>query len=141
MRKPDWLVEIEHTADTGITVRAKTRATLFERAAWGMFFLITDLGRVRPADEEAVTVEAADAEALLVRWLSELVFRHETRGRLFCRFDVEALDETRLRARVAGEALDETRHRIRRHIKAVTYHGLTVAAEGAGFRASVIFDV
>ena len=141
MRKPEWLEEMEHTADVGISVRAGSLPKLFERAGWGLFFLITDIEQVRPAREESVTVQGTDREDLMARWLSELVFRHETRHWLFCRFKVDKIDENSVAARVAGEPIDQKRHAIHRAVKAVTYHGLAVAREGDGFRANVILDV
>ena len=77
MRKPAWLEELDHTADEGIIVQAATMPELFERAAWGMFSLIADLDTVQPVTRDTIAVEAGDVEALMVRWLSELVFQHE----------------------------------------------------------------
>jgi SHS2 domain-containing protein len=140
-RSPVWVTAIEHTADVGIAVRAPDRSTLFARAAWGMFSLIGDLADVRRVQWLPVRVEADDREALLVRWLSELNFLHQTRRELYSGFRVRRMADTWLEGEAGGEPLDETRHHDLAEIKAVTYCGLRVAREGRRWMARVIFDV
>ena len=111
---------------------------LFERAAWAMFSLLTDVGKVRPARETVVRIQGPDREALLARWLSELNFLHTTGGRLFSRFDIAELSQKTLTAQVFGEKIDPQRHPIYTEIKAVTFHGLRIAEETEGLRASVV---
>ena len=85
---PEWIEPFDHTADIGIAVRAPDLKTLFERAAWAMFSFVTDLEAVRPLQRTALSVQAPDREALLVKWLSELNFHHTTNGKVFSRFDI-----------------------------------------------------
>jgi SHS2 domain-containing protein len=107
---PAWLQAVDHTADRGIIVQAADLEELFARAAWGMFSIVTDLKTVKPAQSEKMVVTAPDREALLVRWLSELNFRHVTRHRLFCRFQIMLLSERELVAEVGGENIEPERH-------------------------------
>jgi len=130
--------EIEHTADVGIRAYGSSLNELFENAAEGMSALIADLGRVKPVGEVEVRVEADDVPTLLLRWLSELLFVHETQQYLFCKFHVE-LDGMSLRGTAAGERIDKSRHEPKLAIKAVTRHGLLVDPK-AGV-AQVIFDI
>jgi len=136
-----WLQPLDHTADSGIIVRAGDLKELFARAAWGMFAIITDLNAVEPAQSETIVVTAPDREALLVRWLSELNFQHVTRHQLFSRFDILELSDDRLVAKVSGEAIAPERHTIHTEIKAVTFHGLRVEQGEEGWRAEIIFDL
>ena len=136
-----WLEPLDHTADSGIIVRARDLKALFARAAWGMFSIITDLNAVKPARSETIAVTALDCEALLVRWLSELNFQHVTRHQLFCRFDILELSDDRLVAEVSGEAIAPERHTIHTEIKAVTFHGLRLEQGPEGWRAEIIFDL
>jgi len=138
---PEWLRYMDHTADEGIVVHAGTLPELYARAAWGMFSLIADLSGVRCRETRAVSVEAADREALMVRWLSELNIAHETSGYLFCTFDVTECSETEMQATVGGEKIDRARHVLLAEIKAVTYHMLEVRPCSQGWQASVLFDV
>ncbi len=144
--KVSWEV-LEHTADTGIVVRAKSLPALYERAAAAMFDALVDLATVEPrGDAEEVTVGAPDRETLLVAWLGELLSRAEAAGRVYGEFDVRELgpagEDWRLVARVRGEPLDPSRHRFRLEIKAVTYHLLEVRREEPdGWLARVLFDI
>ena len=140
-RPPEWLEQIDHTADVGITVRAHTLPQLFARAAWGMFSLITDVEEIRELDSEEITVIGDDREELLLRWLSDLNFRHITTHRLFGRFEILEATGRELRARVFGEKIDPARHTIYTEIKAVTYHGLVVEERDGEWQARIIFDL
>ena len=138
---PDWLEELDHTADAGIVVRAPDLVRLFERAAWGLFSVITDPERIRPRESFHVDLEAADREALLVGWLSDLNFRHVTEEKVFGKFEIAELTAERLVATVRGEPIDARRHPLHTEIKAVTYHGLAIEPEDGGWRAQIIFDL
>lgn len=130
--------EIEHTADVGIRAYGETAPALFESAAEGMFHLIADPARVHPVGEVEIRLAAEDLPSLLVAWLSELLFLHETQHLLFCRFQVEIAGRD-LHGRAWGEAIDKKRHELKLAVKAVTYHRLSVDLEKG--LAEVIFDV
>ncbi len=84
-----------------------------------------------------VRLAADDLPGLLVAWLTELLFLHETQKLLFCKFEVH-IRGTSLRAKAWGERIDKRRHELKLALKAVTYHRLSVdVAKGV---AEVIFD-
>lgn len=130
--------ELDHTADVGIRAHGTSLDELFAAAAAGMFSLVADLRKVRAVGEVEVRVKADDLEALMVRWLSELLFLHETQRLLLKEFDVR-IDGTSLEARARGETIDKKRHELKLNIKAVTYHRLRIDRK-AGL-AEVIFDI
>ena len=132
---------IDHTADLGVRVRASGLRELFEEAAAALFDLITNRGRVTGAVERALAVQGRDRPDLMVNWLRELLYLWNGNQLLVARTRVEALDETRLAARVWTAAYDPRRHELRHEIKAVTYHGITVRPADEGWEAVVIFDV
>jgi len=138
---PDWLEEIDHTADLGYRVTAPSAALLFERAAIGLMSLLTDVSTVDARDERTVTVEGRDRTALMRTWLSELNFLHIHERVLFSAFEVTSLTETELTATLLGEAYDAARHDLYTEIKAVTYHGLDVIRKGDTWEAQVIVDM
>lgn len=130
--------EIEHTADVGIRAHGKTASAIFEAAAEGMFSLIANPAKVKPKGEVEIRLKGEDLPGLLVAWLSELLFLHETQHLLFSRFEVHVRGTT-LTARAWGETIDRRRHELKLAVKAVTYHRLSVdPAKGV---AEVIFDV
>lgn len=138
---PSWLEELDHTADVGLVVRAGSLEELFARAAWAMFSIVTDPATVQPREKSLLSVQATDREALLVRWLSELNYRHITEHRLFSRFDLLALTDQALQAEVWGEKIDLAHHLVYTEIKAITFHGLQIAEAAEGWKAQIIFDL
>lgn len=131
---------LDHTADAGIVAHGPDAAGAFANAARGMFSLMVDLPTVRTTEERTVSVTAPDQEALLVAWLSELLYLFDTENLLFARFHVLSMDETSLQASACGEPVDERRHEIKTGIKAVSFHMLEIAREN-GTRARVVFDI
>lgn len=129
------------TADLAISVKADTLEQLFATAALGLFSLIVDPSLVRPTKEREVTAEAGDLTGLLIAYLNELLFLHETEDFVISSVTVTSLTPTRLRAVAAGETIDPRRHQIQHHVKAVTYHHAAVRPIGAGWDAMVIVDV
>src|SRR2546428_108838 len=81
--------EIEHTADVGIRAYGSTLNELFANTAEGMFSLIADLDSVKPVGEIEVRLAAEDISTLMLRWLSELLYIHETQRLLLAAFDVQ----------------------------------------------------
>ncbi|HEY5706439.1 MAG TPA: archease [Terrimicrobiaceae bacterium] len=140
-KTPAWLKLVDHTADAGIAVEAPDLGRLFERAAWGMFSVITDVAAVRATETFRIRVDASDRAALLVRWLSELNFLHVTEHRLLSKFEVMTLSEQHLEAGVFGEVFDPARHTIFTEIKAVTFHDLQLERDERSWKAQIIFDL
>jgi SHS2 domain-containing protein len=130
--------EIEHTADVGIRAYGHSLDELFANAAEGMFSLIADLRNVRPVGEVQVRGTAEDTPTLFLRWLSDLLYVHETQHLLFCAFEANVRG-TSLDGIARGEAIDRNRHELKLVLKAVTRHKLTVDLD-AGV-AQVIFDI
>ncbi len=129
--------ELAHTAEVGLRVRAPTPAALFTCAAQGMFALIG----AHPGEHSVrrvVTVESPDAESLLVDWLSELLYLHETTGEVYDRITATMWTPTRCVVVVeGGRAAEPPLH----SLKAVTYHGLRLVEETDGWLAEIVFDI
>jgi SHS2 domain-containing protein len=140
-KMPEWLKFVDHTADAGIVVEATDLARLFERAAWGMFSVTTDVAAVRATETSHISIDAPDRVVLLVRWLSELNYRHVTEHRIFSKFEVVTLSEQHLEANISGEIFDPARHAIFTEIKAVTFHDLRLERDGRGWKAQIILDL
>jgi len=130
--------EIEHTADVAIRAYGRTLDELFANAAEGMFSLIADVSAVKPVGEIEVRLTADDNPTLLLRWLTELLYVHETERLLFSSFDAHVAG-TSLVGHARGEPIDKKRHELKLAIKAVTRHRLTVDPEKG--IAEVIFDI
>lgn len=133
----------DHTADVGLRMRAADLDDLFRTAAEGLFdYVVANRDEVRPTGTEPLALAAESPAELLVAWLNELIFRLETRHRLYTRFDVQTTPDGRsLHATIAGEPIDRDRHWLDHEVKAVTHHGLSVAHRDGVWIAEVILDI
>ena len=131
----------EHTADIGVRVFGRTAEEIFVNAAYALFDQLTDLSKVEPKAAQEIFLRGADREDLLIRWLGELLFLCESRGRLFKEFDLLHLDSNSLKAIARGEIFDPSRHRFKIEIKAVTYHQVEVKEVDGKWEGKIIFDV
>lgn len=132
---------LDHTADVGLEAHGADLAELFANAARGMFSIISSLQQVQPTEQLHLEVTADRLEDLMVGWLSELLYLFSTRHMLFCRFQIEQIDNRRVRAHAVGEPIDLSRHELYAEIKAVTYHDLKVERFDSSWTARVFFDV
>lgn len=136
----DKFEEIEHTADVGLRIRGTDLPELFVNAALGMWTLIVpDIEAVEPVVTREIELQAMDMEVLLVDWLSELLFLHETEHEVYSQFAVHDISPTHLRAEIRGGPVHG--HTLRKHIKAVTFNDLSIEETREGFTATVVFDV
>ncbi|MFI5455680.1 MAG: archease [Isosphaerales bacterium] len=133
----------DHTADLGLRIFGEDLADLFRTAAEGLFdVIVANRDQVQVVETEPVSLEAESTEDLLVGWLNELIFRCETRHRLYTRFDVVLGDSgRRLDGTIGGEPIDRGRHLLDHEVKAATRHGLSLRPENGGWAAEVILDI
>ncbi len=129
--------EVDHTADRALHVWGRRLPDLYAGAARGMYGLMADLDGVVATDWVDLQVQGADAEALLVDWLNELLYRTEADGLLFSQCQILSLTDTELVARVGGVDAPVTGA----HIKAATYHDLALVQEDGGWSTVITFDV
>lgn len=145
---------LDHTADIALEVTGETLEGVFAQAGVGLFALVFD-GPVSPAGEVGVAVSSVDREGLLVAWLNQLLFLHDTEGWVFTRFEVTLREIPAAgrpgpgdRSEPAGICLEgrawggkpEPGAGRFREVKAATYHGLSISAT-APYRATIIFDL
>ncbi len=133
--------QIAHTADLAIEVEADTLGELFRYAALGMFELIRGeaLPGAGPGEWRRIAAEGADREALLVAWLSEILYRHVEEGLLPADARTPQVEGRRAEGEVgfapAGSGPVE------RELKGVTYHDLAVERRDGRWHARIVFDV
>lgn len=129
---------LEHTADAMVEVHGKDLDEKFGNAAYAMFDQITDLSKVKPKGELRVVMSGDTREQLLVDFLQELLFVHDTEDLVFSEFEIKTDGKT-LEAVVRGEKFDEKKHTKRSVVKGVTYHRLEF--DDLKGRLTVLFDV
>jgi SHS2 domain-containing protein len=132
---------LEHPADIGFRAYGKTREELFENAALALFSLTCELATVEERESREIEVTGTDNETLLYAWLAELLAVAEAERLVFRRADVTALKPDRVHGTAYGEPFDRSRHEMNTHIKAVTFHQLSVEQSAEGWRAQVFVDL
>ncbi len=129
---------VEHTADWSLRVWGRDLKELLSTASTGMSWLmVSDLQSVPLDVERLITLDAFDAETLLVDWLSELAFLAEEELLVFREYDLDVTIDFQLKAVVRGGRADE----LVKHIKAVTYHDLVIEKVKKGLQTTIVFDV
>jgi SHS2 domain-containing protein len=133
----------EHTADLGLKILATDLEDLFRTAGEGLFdIIVANRGEVQAAESEPISLTADSTAELLIAWLNELIYRCETRHRLYARFDVSVDQAGRtLEGTIGGEPIDRERHVLDHEVKAATHHGLCLERENEGWVAEVILDI
>ncbi|MEA3368829.1 MAG: archease [Candidatus Ratteibacteria bacterium] len=138
---------IPHTADIGLRVFGRDLKELFSTAARGMLSLVLDdLNDFTPREETRIKVSGLSVEELLVSWLGELLYKLTEERWLGIEFDISSLGEREnkffLTAAVKGQKIEYNKTPLKREIKAVTYHNLTIKKNNGGIcSVEIIFDV
>jgi SHS2 domain-containing protein len=134
--KPSY-EQLEHTADLALRICGHCLTELFVNAAYAMFSQLADLKRIQPVVEEQVSVEGTDYESLLVNWLNELLYLHETQNAVYKVFEIVDLSHQGLKATVCGATTAD----VYTIIKAATYYDLDISETAEGYTATIVFDV
>ena len=129
--------EIEHTADWAYRVRGSNLTELFIQAAKGLYFLVGMEITAGAKTTRSIEVQAIDRESLLVAWLNELLYFHESENLGFEQLEIQYLDETSLIAKVTGAPTQQWL----KDIKAVTYHNLAIRQTASELEVTLVLDV
>jgi SHS2 domain-containing protein len=130
---------LEHTADVGLRAHGNDLAECFSQAAAA---LVEIIGIARPGSGRrfAIELSADDTGALLVDWLSEILYLHDVHDAVVGGVTVDTVSGHELRGSVTlaprGDADIEGVQ-----VKAVTYHQLSVQRSGEGWVAEVYLDI
>jgi len=131
----------EVTADEGLRAWGRSMEEAFVNAARGMLDLMVDLKGLRPLESRRIQVKGKDREALLVAWLSELLYLFEVEGFLPVEYEIGNLGDQQLEAKVRGDILDPARHSVKGLVKAATYHLVEVKEVDGRWQVQVVLDV
>jgi SHS2 domain-containing protein len=137
-----WFRLLDHTGDMAILVRAPSLEGLYDGLTRAFFEVLMDTRTITASHRVAVGVDdAVDAEDLVVRYLSELLFLHDARGWVFRGAEVRRVSDTAIEAEALGEPFDPQKHAIDRQIKAVTHHHLLLSRDRDGWTARCVLDL
>src|SRR3989344_9396794 len=116
---------LEHKADLKIRVFGKTKEELFLNAMLGMEDCLKSLpaeASAKAGEIRKIKIKSPDLPALLVDFLSEVLYLIQTNKEIYDKVDFEKFGDTELEAEISGKAVE----RFGEDIKAVTYHGLEI---------------
>jgi SHS2 domain-containing protein len=127
---------LEHPSELKIKAYGEDLTQLFINSAKA----VTDFlfGEIKKSPQEfiIVNIAALDQEALLVNWLSEIIFLSNTKKAAVIEYQVEKISNQEIIAKVG---LVKTL--AREEIKAVTYSELSIKKERDFWQATVVCDV
>jgi SHS2 domain-containing protein len=127
------------TADMAFAAYGETLDELFSNAAKAITSIMFE-GDIGQKIVRKMELEEDEDIVLLQKWLSEIVYLHDSERLLFSRFDVRT-DGRRLSAVIYGEKYDPKKHKFIIDIKAVTYHHMSIDKTKEGYMCTVIVDV
>src|SRR5574341_533171 len=128
--------EIQHTADWALHVWADGLPSRFAEAARGMNTLAGAELADGPRTSRIFEITGADAESLLVAFLSELIYAQEQEHLGFDQFDIRIRGK-KAKVRAQGASLAS----LTKAVKAATYHNLKIKKTERGYEAVIVFDV
>ena len=136
-RPADGFEFLDHPGDLKLRAWGEDLERLFASAAEGMMAFLFGSGVVdlEPFRTETIEIAAGDREALLVDWLSELLYRATSEYHAYTEFQMHELTETKLKATVAAAVAQAVED-----IKAVTHHELSIRTCEDRWEATVVFD-
>lgn len=140
---------LPHTADIKIRVYGNGLKDLFRHAVIGMFQIIRPIipgctitgDRVECVslpEKRRVAVSSIDKDALLVDFLSEILYLSDIHNEAYLDAEIHKLDDTSIEATVYGAKV--TGFEVV-EIKAVTYHGLHIEYVNGMWQAEIVFDI
>ena len=132
---------LDHTADVAVKIESKTLEKLFEEAADSYLYLLIEKKKLKSSETKNIKLEAMDHEALLVSFLSELIYILETQNKIPCSFKIKQLTKTSLQAEVELAEFEPHKIEILHNIKAVTFYDLKIKKTTKGFNVTLVFDI
>ncbi len=139
---PFWI--LPHTADVRLRVEASSVAELFVEAMRGMMeivlpgFCTQTFPRCRLV-EQNLAVQSVDQSALLIDFLSEVLYWSQVQHAVFCAVQFQQLDQVSLQAKIEGCEVEQA---FEEDIKAVTYHESFIRQNASGrWETVVVFDI
>mgnify|MGYP001119430430 CR=1 FL=1 len=129
--------ELAHTADWELEAWAPDLTGLLEQAARGMYAISGTRLDAGERHTRLLDLRALDAESLLVRFLTELLWLGQQDGLAFDTFLFTLSPGWSLQVALGGGCIAS----IEKDIKAVTYHNLVIRRLSRGLAVNIVFDV
>jgi SHS2 domain-containing protein len=132
---------LEHAADIGFRAHAATLPELFATAAEALADIAMETADIAPRETYPLAAEGESREALLVNWLSEVLYYLDGRHLALGSIHVKELTDTSVSGEALGERRDPVRQPARLVVKGVTWHQLKIEQDRHGWFCEVFLDI
>ena len=132
---------LDHTGDLKIEAIGDTLEELIEQASLALTDTMVEVSSVLPKQEAEWSITGEALEEILVNHLQEILYRFDTEGMVFSKFQIRFPEARILYCLAYGEPLDREKHGFKTELKAVTYHRLFIGQEQGRWVTRVVLDV
>ncbi len=129
---------LEHTADVKFQAFGKNLNEVFENSALALKETICDRAKIKEKRKVKVTAKGKDYEALLYRFLEEILYLLEAEGFVMAKARVK-ITGFRLTAVLAGD--NTANYKFTNPVKAVTYNEMFIKKQKDKWVSQVVLDV
>ena len=130
-----------HQNELAVRIVGNSQADLFANSGFALFDVISDIDKIEAAERLSLEVEGSDRDDVMVNWIRELLYLYQGGGYLLKEFKINEVNDTSVKAEVAGEKIDPDRHEIKQEIAAVAFHKSRMQKTGNRWIAQVIFEI
>ena len=131
---------IEHTADVGVRGRGHSLEEAFAQTTLGLLEITGTFRPDRVGESHSIEVEGRDLGAVLIDWLSEVLYLQDSKDALISTVELGSVTGTSAAGSVTlVQRGDEDE--VGTPVKAITYHQLKVEPIGDEWETQVIVDI
>jgi SHS2 domain-containing protein len=130
-----------HQNELAVRIVGNSQADLFANSGFALFDVMSDIDKIEAAERLSLEVEGSDRDDVMVNWIRELLYLYQGGGYLLKEFKINEVNDTSVKAEVAGEKIDPDRHEIKQEIAAVAFHKSRMQKTGNRWIAQVIFEI
>jgi len=130
---------INHTADLGIEVKARTFKELLKNISNAIFETQIS-GTIDGVKTMHFSIKSKTLGDLVIDWCRELIYNFAVNGFIPKTYDL-SLKKTSLSADLTGDTFNIEKHKVKLEIKNVTYHHFKLKKLQTGYKVVLIFDV
>ena len=130
-----------HQNELAVRIVGNSQADLFANSGFALFDVMSDIDKIEAAERLSLEVEGSDRDDVMVNWIRELLYLYQGGGYLLKEFKINEVNDTSVKAEVAGEKIDPDRHEIKQEIAAVAFHKSRIQKTGNRWIAQVIFEI
>jgi len=128
---------LDHPSDVRIQAFGKTKEELFLHAMKGMNEILKPKILDKKSGKREIKVKSVDSNALLVDFLSEVLYQIQTNKEVYNNVKFTKFSDTEFESELTGNKIES----FGEDIKAVTYHDLKIEKREGLYRAQILFDI